>query len=223
MVTVKKRNKRRCGAWKARADPASRLEALSNGMNNDQAKKYALYVNKKKRQNLLGNFQTSGVDSGRQKVYDAEDKTRTEFPELLQKITKRQVNSFFNRVVKSKTYQSLVSPTGHKVPTMRYKSTKTTNGSSYATWRGVISIHPVNGVNKYVVLHELAHTAGNMHHDLTFRTTLLKLVSRFLGVKVAKSLKKNFKDGKVKMSRKTTIKTPETWLAQYLRLENMRA
>ena len=214
-------NRRRSGALKARADPTGRRQALAVGMSDDLARKYALYVDKKKRQNLIGGFQTTGVDSGRQKVYDAENKTRKEFPELLQKLTKPQVNAFFKRVVKSKTYQSLVNKTGQTAPALRFKD-KSVKAGSHASSRGV-SIRPVDQMDKYTILHELAHTAGNMHHDLTCRTTLVKLVSRFLGVKIAKSLKRNFKDGKVKMSRKTTIETPDTWLAKYRRLEAMRA
>ena len=61
-----------------------------------------------------------------------------------------------------------------------------------------------------------------MHHDVSFRVTLVKLVSRFLGTDMAKELKKQFRKNKLKMSVGQTIKSPLQWLESYKRMEAMR-
>jgi hypothetical protein len=78
-------------------------------------------------------------------------------------------------------------------------------------------------MNKWVVLHELAHTAGHMHHDVPFRQTLVKLISRFLGTEVAKELKRQFRARKVKMTVSQVIMSPEKWLDNYNKMAALRA
>ena len=91
-----------------------------------------------------------------------------------------------------------------------------------ATSGGRIRLQPSCGMNKWVVLHELAHTIGHMHHDVPFRQALLKLISRFLGVEVAKELKRQFRKNKVKMTVSQTIKSPEKWLQDYNKMTALR-
>ena len=86
-------------------------------------------------------------------------------------------------------------------------------GQANVWW--TVRLQPSCGMNKWVVLHELAHSAGHMHHDVPFRQALLKLISRFLGVEVAKELKRQFRKNKVKMTVSQTIKSPEKWLQDY--------
>jgi len=74
-----------------------------------------------------------------------------------------------------------------------------------------------------VVLHELAHTAGHMHHDVGFRQTLVKLISRFLGTDVAKELKRQFRSRKIKMTVSQTIQSPGKWLENYRKMAAMRS
>ena len=78
-------------------------------------------------------------------------------------------------------------------------------------------------MNKWVVLHELAHTAGHMHHDVPFRQALVKLISRFLGTEVAKELKRQFRQRKVKMTVSQNIQSPEKWLENYNKMAAMRS
>ena len=61
-------------------------------------------------------------------------------------------------------------------------------------------------MNKWVVLHELAHSV-DICTTTSFRQALLKLISRFLGVEVAKELKRQFRKNKVKMTVSQTIKS----------------
>jgi len=78
-------------------------------------------------------------------------------------------------------------------------------------------------MNEYVLLHELAHSSGNMHHDISFRKDLLRLVSRFIGRDAAKILKEEFKNAGLKMSRKASILDPVEWNRRQERLVILRS
>ena len=184
-------------------------------MNNELANKYANYVGKKLKQQKTGRLQNSYVDSGRNKVYKSEWATEAKFPECKQAMSEKEITKFFKRVVKSKTYQTL-SEKGCSNPKLEFMKTVNYNAriAGQATY-GMVRLQPSCGMNKWVVLHELAHTIGHMHHDLPFRQALLKLISRFLGVEVAKELKRQFRKNKVKMTVSQTIKSPEKWLQDY--------
>jgi len=92
-----------------------------------------------------------------------------------------------------------------------------------AGYNGVISLRPNCGTNKHTIPHEIAHTAGNMHHDVGFRVDLVKSVSRFLGTQMAKDLKKEVRSRKLKMSVSQNIQSPLKWLEGYNRMAAMRA
>ena len=77
-------------------------------MNNELANKYSDYFAKKSKQTKTGRLQNSFVDSGRNKVYKSEWATEAKFPECKQSMTEKEITKFFKRVVKSKTYQTLV-------------------------------------------------------------------------------------------------------------------
>jgi len=199
--------------------------ALATGqMGNDLANKYANYVEKKTRQIKRNRLQNSHVDSGRNKVYQSEFATERKFPECRKSMTEKEITKYFNRVVKSKTYQSLVTERGQTNPALRFMKEVKYNArvAGQASYRGV-ALQPSCGMNKWVVLHELAHTAGHMNHDVGFRQTLVKLISRFLGTEVAKELKAQFRSRKVKMSVSQTIKSPLKWLEDYRKMETLRS
>jgi len=202
---------------------AYKAALATNKMGNDLANKYANYVGKKMRQIKNGRLQNSYVDSGRNKVYKSEWATERKFPECKKSMTEKEITKFYNRVVKSKTYQSLVTERGQSDPALRImKHATNARVAGHASYRGV-ALQPSCGMNKWVVLHELAHTAGHMHHDLPFRQALVKLISRFLGTEVAKELKRQFRAHKVKMSVSQTIKSPEKWLEDYNKMAALRA
>ena len=205
------------------AHEAYKMALATNKMGNDLANKYANYVSKKLKQQKTGRLQNSYVDSGKNKVYKSEWATERKFPECKQSMTEKEITKFFKRVVKSKTYQTL-SEKGNSNPTLEFMKTVNYNAriAGQATY-GKIRLQPSCGMNKWVVLHELAHTAGHMHHDLPFRQALVKLISRFLGTEVAKELKRQFREHKVKMTVSQTIKSPEKWLEDYNKMAALRA
>ena len=192
-------------------------------MGHDLAMKYADYFSTKQKTIKTGRLHNSYVDSGRNKVYKSEWATEAKFPECKQSMSEKEITKFFKRVVKSKTYQTL-SEKGNSNPSLEFMKTVNYNAriAGQATY-GKIRLQPSCGMNKWVVLHELAHTAGHMHHDVPFRQTLVKLISRFLGVEVAKELKRQFRKNKVKMTVSQVIMSPEKWLDNYNKMAALRA
>ena len=199
--------------------------ALATGkMGNDLANKYANYVDKKLRQIKRNRVSLTATDSGRSKVYQSEFAVQRKYPESSTNLSEKEASKYFKRIVKSKTYQSLCGQSGVTNPSLRFmKASSNPRVAGTAGWNGVISLRPGCGTNKYTIIHELAHTAGNMHHDVGFRQTLVKLVSRFLGTDMAKDLKKEFRSRKLKMSVSQNIKSPLRWLEDYRKMEAIRA
>ena len=185
--------------------------------------KWALYYLKKSKSINTNRLQNSGVDSGRSKVYQSEFAVQRLYPECSSNLSEKECQKYFNRIVKSKTYQSLVTgDRGMSDPQLRFmKASQNARVAGQASYYG-IALRPNHGTNKYTIIHELAHTAGNMNHDVGFRQTLVKLVSRFLGVRVAKDLKKEFRSRKLKMSVSQSIMSPLKWLESYERMEKIR-
>lgn len=192
-------------------------------MSNELCYKYAEYFEKKSRAIRTNRLQQSRTDSGRSKVYQSEFAVQRRHPESSMNMSEKECLKYFKRIVKSKTYQSLVQgSTGMHNPGIRFmKASQNARVAGQASYSG-IALRPNSGTNKYVIIHELAHTAGNMHHDVGFRQTLVKLVSRFLGTAMAKELKKEFRSRKLKMSVGQNIMSPLKWLESYKKMEAMR-
>jgi len=203
--------------------PTDAYQMAVGKMGHDLAMKYADYWSKKQKAIKTGRLQNSYVDSGRNKVYKSEWATEAKFPEVKKSMTEKEITKFFKRVVKSKTYQTL-SEKGSSNPRLEFMKTVKYNAriAGQATY-GMVRLQPSCGMNKWVVLHELAHTAGHMHHDVPFRQTLVKLISRFLGTEVAKELKRQFRAHKVKMTVSQVIMSPEKWLDNYNKMAALRA
>ena len=203
--------------------PTDAYQMAVGKMGHDLAMKYADYWSKKQKAIKTGRLQNSYVDSGRNKVYKSEWATEAKFPEVKKSMTEKEITKFFKRVVKSKTYQTL-SEKGNSNPSLEFMKTVNYNAriAGQATY-GKIRLQPSCGMNKWVVLHELAHTAGHMHHDVPFRQALVKLISRFLGTEVAKELKRQFRARKVKMTVSQVIMSPEKWLDNYNKMAALRA
>ena len=101
-------------------------------------------------------------------------------------------------------------------------STMYGNRTAGRAWRNNIDLNVKVGMNQYVLLHEMAHCAGNMHHDTQFRIDLLKLVSRFIGKEQAEYIKACFKEKKLKLKINTNIMKPDAWMKMNKRMEMAR-
>ena len=80
----------------------------------------------------------------------------------------------------------------------------------------------ITGLNKYTLLHELAHTLGHMHHGRSFRQCLLDLVGAFMGAKEKKILKDEFRKAKLAVGDARKPQTFEVWMKARERMAAMR-
>lgn len=195
--------------------------ALAAGLGPELSNKYAEYVAKRDRKIRTG--RVAKKDSSKTRVYNAEWKFEKVFPgKKLADVT--EARKFAEKVVKSKTWTKITD--SRIVPVIEMKKDmgnySATAGVAYGY--GLIKLCPRHGLNTYVILHELAHSAGYMHHDLPFRKALITLVSRFMGLEAAKYLKQCFKEQGLKMIvKKTKLLGPLEWLEKYNKMEAMRA
>ena len=79
-----------------------------------------------------------------------------------------------------------------------------------------------SGLDKYTLLHELAHCLGHMHHGRSFRKTVLALVGTFLGADHKKELKRCFKEQGLKYGDARKPKTFEQWQKSYTHMMLLR-
>lgn len=165
---------------------------------------------------------TLGTDSQKTKTYKAEWAFEAKCKnDIIHFDDLKEAEKFMKRVINSKTWLQLCGGLGRRIPVLETNGFRgKTAGRAFVN---KIQLCPKNGMNSYTLLHELAHIAGYMHHDVGFRICLLKLVSRFIGRKPADELKKQFKALKLKVTISNHIKSPEQWLKTYERLENARA
>lgn len=192
--------------WNSEYKPC--YEEALKFMNKELAYKYYEYVVRK------NTFHWK--DSEKTKTYRAEWKFESQFPHVKKPLTLKECERFVNRVLKSKLWSDFDH--GRCISTRQNRASKKVQveemrskslaGSCYGN---LIRLDSTSGMNKYVVLHELAHAAGFSKHDHRFRATLLRLVSRFLGRAEAKALKKCFREAKLRVT-PPTVKSPEAWL-----------
>ena len=177
--------------------------ALNAGLTTSQAHKYSDYY---RRKTILPKR-----DSEKTKTYTAEWKLENEHPDLIGPLKDfKEVEKFVKQVTASKTWEKVSRYHGkvRVVQSRNMGSRAAYMGRSHGSW---IEISPAFDFNKYIVLHELAHSAGFNHHHVTFRECLLKLVSRFLGRETAAILKANFKEQGLRVT-PSKAKDPESWL-----------
>jgi putative metallohydrolase (TIGR04338 family) len=163
-------------------------------------------------------------DTGRSKVYRAEHQTENQFWALGVENRKfgtiEELEKRLKTILRSKLWKSLSDKETIKVELMKDMGNRTRYaGVSHG---GKIRFSP-HYMNEFVLLHELAHEAGQRHHGLGFRLTLVKLVSGFMGTEVAKLLKKNYKKQGLKMSKPSKPKNFEKWVVAYRRMKHARA
>ena len=147
-----------------------------------------------------------------------------------------EVQKYINKVTKSKTYRKLWQEAyesrkekdfgaifrGTQVSVTAKKRNGAGNAGLAYVDRNLIVLDTKTGMNEYTVLHELAHCVGHPHHGRTFRQTLVKLTSRFMGVGAATALKTEFKERKLPYGDARKPKTFDQWMSAKARMESIR-
>jgi len=213
--------------------------AKSAGLTDQQAKKYKEYAWRKKRQINIWDS-TNGRDSHRQRVYDAEGSWENKlyreymdsYPEEHAEYrawrrfeTLEDAQKFVDRITKSKTWKKLDTD-----DTSEHQNSKRLAERSKIKLEflprhskffglamireGVIKLSRGSGLNKSVILHELAHMVGfgSYTHGIKFRQWHVALVRRFMGRYEGDELYKAYRKAGLKMTVNYKIKTPREWL-----------
>jgi hypothetical protein len=138
----------------------------------------------------------------------------------------KEAQRFTKKVCRSKTWAKLYEENRASKPTselpVRLKMSGDGRGTAGFTNGRRIVLDPHTGMNVYVLLHEMAHCLGHMHHGRSFRRDLLKLVSRFMGRPQANALKNAFKAHKLPCGDARKPLTFEQWKAARDRMVNAR-
>jgi len=191
---------------------------VNSGWDSHITQKYVSYVNKKKWLTKKGKSAFTGRDSQMNKVYTAEFCHIDEVGTGTEYDTIPQCQQFADEVFHAgvglkKRINVFLLPSSKK-----YKNVA---GIAVAN-SPVIKLKPGHGFTQFVILHELAHQMGFMHHDVGFRKAHVMLTERFRGKKESKNLLKWYKHFKLPMTVSDKIETPEKWLERYFRLEKAR-
>lgn len=181
--------------------------------------KYNRYVERQRRKYNHQRGKHSHLrDSQQTKCYSAEWKYLEMYPELKECMSKEDAEKFFKRITKSKMWKDNGWPT-NLVWLKDMGDKRRLNGYAQDGMVRTVSLSP-SGCSKYTIIHELTHCMGYWNHDRLFRIWLVKMVSRFFGVKEAKDLKQCFKDKGLKMSKPREPLAYGQWLEKYNRLVN---
>lgn len=187
----------------------------SLGWDNVTIQKYLSYRSGRDLKIVYG--RTAFKDSMRSRVYEAESQYEYNVGHGVTFDTIEQCAQYVNKVTRSKLWAELCDGKAKDIAVRHFDSNR---------WAGMAHGYYINlssgGYNQYTILHELAHCCGNMHHDISFRRDLLRLVSRFLGRANAKVLKEAFKTHGLKTSMRQSIKEPIDWFESYNKMAKIR-
>ena len=199
-------------------------ELQSKDWSNDTIQKYVNYVMKRERTIKRG--RAAFKDSERSKLYKAEwawirdlKKHGLSFKQF---DNYEQAEKRLKQITKSKLWKELTANKGHRDVYLISKKNVSNPATAGLSWGYKIQLDPNCGLQEKTLIHELAHSSGNMHHGLGFRIDHVKLVSRFMGREHAKLLKKSYRAHGLKMNLKQKVKTPDEWLASYNKMIEMR-
>ena len=197
--------------------------AMKDGLSKELALKYNNYYLKKIKIQETGRS-SSIKDSSRNKVYDAERKFRSKYPETVEKISEEEVINFFNTVINSKIYKELSNNNYPRLiikDIIKNSKLKGKYAAGQAT-QNCVELSRDCGLQKATILHELSHTCGNPHHDIKFREDQIKLVNEFFGNKYSFELNRCYKNNKLKTKVVDKIMEPQEWLKNYEKITKAR-
>ena len=185
---------------------------------------YATYLLKHEAKQNKG---AKGRDSERTRTYEAE----WMFQRQIQDVNFADIveaEKFAKKIYKSKTWQKLwkesvednVTKIFDSNPRIVAMSTRNKKNSGFTNGR-VVTLAQA-GLNRYTLLHELAHCLGHMHHGRSFRQCLLKLVGVFMGATEKKILKGEFKRKGLAFGNARKPMSYDKWIAMRDRMEDLR-
>jgi hypothetical protein len=139
-----------------------------------------------------------------------------------------EAEKFAKKIYKSKTWSKLwkesindnVAKIFDSNPRIVAMSNRNKKNSGFTNGR-VVTLAQA-GLNRYTLLHELAHCLGHMHHGRSFRQCLLKLVGVFMGADEKAILKNEFKRKGLASGNARKALSFDKWIAARDRMEDLR-
>ena len=185
----------------------------------DSSDPYHQYLERHKNKHGMGRFHTRDTESG--KLYKAEwaiESLLKEHPRNVSFDTIEQVERYIKRILNSNTWAKLSKRR------KCFVGFKKKNGRGFAgrAFGGYIELDRKTGNSLYVLLHELAHEAGAMHHGRTFRNNLLALVGAFLGSDIKRALKVEFRKRNLRVGKPPKPLSRESWEKRREQAKQMR-
>ena len=194
--------------------------------------KYNQYLVKhREKQNKGGNTLR---DSEKQKTYNAENQFLSQLitDGLSQRLIFDRIEDAqkcAKKIYKTKKWSKLwqksvdddVSRIFNATPDIVAMNTRNKTMSGFTNGK-TVTLCTVTGMHKYILLHELAHCLGHMHHGRSFRQCVLELVGTFMGTAEKKLLKAQFKKYKLACGEPKKPMAFAQWNASRLRMENLR-
>ncbi len=185
----------------------------------DSSDPYHQYLERHKKKHGMARFTTRDTESG--KLYKAEwaiESLLKKHPKNKQFDTIEEVERYIKRILNSNTWAKLSNRR------KCFVGFKKKNGRGFAgrAFGGYIELDRKNGNSLYVLLHELAHEAGAMHHGRTFRNNLLALVGAFLGSDIKRALKKEFRKRNLRVGKPPKPLSRESWEKRREQAKQMR-
>jgi predicted metal-dependent hydrolase len=185
---------------------------------------YATYLLKHEAKQNKG---AKGRDSERTRTYEAEWMFQRQINDV-NFADIAEAEKFAKKIYKSKTWQKLwresvednVTKIFDSNPRIVAMSTRNKKNSGFTNGR-VVTLAQA-GLNRYTLLHELAHCLGHMHHGRSFRQCLLKLVGVFMGATEKKILKGEFKRKGLAFGNARKALSFDQWIAARDRMEDLR-
>jgi len=208
-------------------------QAIKAGLSSVEAKKYQDYVYKRKAA-IARNGAPSYKDTQRERVYAAEGIMERDYLLLEEnKFESLEEAQAYADMVLNSTLWKKICPKSHDnrnlktIPIKYLRRDCKYTGVYYDRWGGdpaMIKLQRKHGLNKLILLHELAHAATTSNrHDTEFRQAHVKLISKFISKEAGAKLKACFKEAGLKMTINKTIKTPEQWIKYYRIMANARS
>ena len=158
-------------------------------------------------------------DTEQTKVYNSEDATVKKLGKTEKFESIEDAQKYINRITRSATWKKMT----RRKHVYIYPKSRNGRGNLAQAFGPYIIVDTVHGMTKFVILHELAHCAGAMHHGRTFRNNLLVLIGRFLGAEWKREMKAQYKKRKLRIGNAPKPMPKKLWEARTDRMAAMRA
>jgi len=128
--------------------------------------------------------------------------------------TEKELKDLHKRIVNSKTW--------FNNSVIKYKPKLEFSNRLYGANADKYRVRIGSMMCKEVLIHELAHSIGNLHHGRSFRQSQVMLTGRFLGAEHKKALMKAYKEAGLSYGKARKPKSYEQWVKSYKHMQKIK-